>query len=48
MFKKYGDPNPVVIINPGLDDEETKKSLKKAIKTVKQNNLPKKIEKSEN
>lgn len=36
MFKKFGDLNPISIIDPiDVDNESTKKSLKKAIKTVK-------------
>jgi hypothetical protein len=37
MLLKFGDPTPITVIKPtDIDDENTKKSLKKAIKTVKE------------
>ena len=36
MFTKRGDSNPITIIDPiDVDNESTKKSLKKTIKAVK-------------
>ena len=36
MFRKNGDLNPITIIDPiDVDSKSTKKSLKKAIETVK-------------
>jgi len=44
MFKKFGDMNPISIIDPiDVDTESTKKSLKKAIKTVKDSQEKKKV-----
>jgi hypothetical protein len=37
MFTKVGDLNPITIVDPvDIDNEITKKSLKKIIKTVKE------------
>jgi hypothetical protein len=44
MFKKFGDPNPITIIDPiDVDNESTKKSLKKTIKNVKDSQEKKQI-----
>lgn len=36
MFIKIGDNNPITIVNPAdIDDAETKKSLNKTVKSIK-------------
>lgn len=38
MFIKIGDAHPITIVNPvDIDDETTKQTLKKTIKSVKNN-----------
>lgn len=40
MFKKFGDINPITVIKPiDVDNESTKKSLNKLIKSVKNSKM---------